>query len=115
MSTDTRVKFLEIRDEGTFIPALAVEMSPGPDGDEFLLCRAGYGGQRRLIMLTSLNGGRTANYDPYSWGSRTWHVAHTYIEKEWENLLDGAVIDVEWILGVTASPKVSERTVGHLA
>lgn len=41
------VKAIEIRDKGTFIPAVAIEMTPDPSQSEnqrYLLHRAGYHG-----------------------------------------------------------------------
>ncbi len=112
-------KALEIRDEGTFIPALAVDMNPTcteghPDyvteAQRYLLRRCGYpcDGQPNVI-LTRLDGNGQATNDPYAWGGRTWPVAHNYIIAHWSDLRDGDVVDVSFILGETAKPKVSER------
>jgi hypothetical protein len=104
-----RVKFLEIRDKGTFIPAVAVDMSlSGNSYNDYLLRRAGYG-DMRCILLTRLSGGSKANYDCYDWGDRTWQVAHNYIAEHWDEIADAEVIDVECILGETSQPKKSER------
>ena len=110
MTYRARVKFLEIRDAGTFIPAVAVDCSlTGNSFDDYLLRRAGYHGGGRLILLTALFGGRRAEYDPYAWGDRTWHVAHLYVTKHWDSIFDAEVIDVEHILGERATVKTSER------
>jgi hypothetical protein len=104
----TRVKFIEIRDRSTFIPAVAVDCSlSGNSYADYLLRRAGYG-TNRCVMLTRLSGGH-ANYDPYGWDNRTMKVAHNYIADHWDEIADAEVIDVEHILGETAEPKVSER------
>lgn len=104
-----RIKFLEIRDKGTFIPAVAIDCSmSGNSFDDYLLSRAGYG-STRCILLTSLQGGREANYDPYDWGDRTWKIAHHYIEAHWDEIADAEVIDVEFILGESTQQKDSER------
>lgn len=106
-----KAKALEIRDKGTFIPALAVSMSPENGGQAYLLRRAGFGAERvpALIMLTFLTGNRHAEFDPYAWCDRTMKTAHAYIEANWNDLEDGSVICVETILGERAVPKVSER------
>lgn len=97
-------KLFEIRDEGTFIPALAVRIS-GKDG--YLARRGGYGAP--CVMLTRLQGGK-ASYDPYDWtDSRTMQVAHVHIAEKWDELPDHSVIDVEFIMGVRATPKKSEQ------
>ena len=102
-----KVKMLEIRDAGTFIPVLCTAMvSDNPDED-YLLGRVGYG-EHRLILVTWLTCNRS-EYAPLNWGGRTLPTAHKYIEDAWGDLESGDVIDVEYILGETEQPKVSER------
>ena len=60
------------------------------------------------MQLTSFARGQS-NYDPYSWGDRTYSVAHNYIQEHWDEIKAGDVIDVEYILGETPEPKLSER------
>lgn len=110
-----KAKALEIRDEGTFIPALAVDMNPdgelvGIEGAQrYLLRRCGYPCDGRPnVILTALDGHGKATNDPYEWGGRTYPVAHNYIIEHWDALRDGDVIDVSFILGETDKPKVSE-------
>ncbi len=100
------IKLLEIRDVGTTIPAMAIEVS-GADG--WLMQRAGFG-ERGCIYLIMLATERCA-YDPYHWQSRarTMPAAHQYIWEHWADLTSGDVVDVEFILGETAAPKVSEQ------
>lgn len=103
-------KALEIRDEGTFIPCLAVDMNPENDIQRWYLRRVGYpcNGEPNVIV-TRLSGEGQATNDPYAWIGRTWPVAHDYIIKHWRELKDGSVIDVQFILGETPVPKRSER------
>ena len=98
-------KLIEIRDVSTFIPALAIRVS-GEDG--YLMRRAGFGAP--MVYLVALATQRCA-YEPYGWGSkaRTFSVAHQYIESHWDDLSTGDVVDVEYILGETTTPKQSER------
>jgi hypothetical protein len=98
-------KFIEIRDAGTFIPALAIPISRE---DGYLARRAGFGD--RCIYLIKLNMEMCA-YDPYSWtgGARTMTVAHEWIREHWDEITDGQVVDVEYILGLRATPKESEE------
>lgn len=105
-------KVLELRDKATFIPVLAVEMIATDAVQSYYIhARAGYsrGSGSSSIMVTRLSGEGKASADPYFWGDRTWTVAHDYITKHWDTLRDGDVIDVEHILGETATAKVSER------
>ena len=106
-----KAKTFEIRDEGTFIPALAVDINPDNGEQRYLMRRCGYPCDGRPnVILTNLNAdGSKATNDPYQWGGRTYPVAHNYIIEHWEELRDGDVIDVSFILGETAAPKRSER------
>lgn len=103
-------KVFEIRDEGTFIAVIAIDMQADNEGQRYLMRRVGYACDGRPnIMLTYASGGNKANNDPYDWQGRTMPVAHDYIIKNWAILEDGAVVDVEFILGETKQPKVSEK------
>jgi hypothetical protein len=59
----------------------------------------------------SLTQPNRAAYDAYEWPGdvRTFRAAHLYVEEHFDEIEDGAVVDVEFILGETAEPKVSER------
>ena len=111
-----KVKLFEIRDRLTFIPAIAVKLTYSDAAERFLLRRVGYeeaaiadSATPPYILLSKLDGGR-AEYDPFAWGSRTMNEAHRYIQLNWQILESGAVIDVEYILGESRFPKLSERT-----
>lgn len=109
------VKAIEIRDEGTFIAALAVDMNPANDEQRYLLRRCGYPCDGRPnIILTRLDGDETgrddrATNDPYARGGRTWPIAHHWIIEHWDELEDGSVVDVQFILGERPQRKLSER------
>ncbi len=106
-----QVKILEIRDEGTFIPALCVDINPDNEEQRYLMRRMGYpcDGAPNVVVTHLSAGGHRAWNDPYGWGDRTWKVAHNYIIEKWDTLVDGDVVDVQFILGETDKPKVSER------
>lgn len=97
-------KFVEIRDRATLIPALAIQLS-GADG--YLPRRAGF--QSPMVYLIALSL-QKAHYDPYDWGggARTLKVAHGWLEKHFNDVPDHGVVDVEFILGETPTPKASE-------
>jgi hypothetical protein len=112
--TVMEAKTLEVRDSMTFIPVLAVRLWPNNEEDCYLLSRAGYGRTEAdqiggdYVLLTRLDGG-LCYYDPLMWGNRTLGCAHAYIRNFWDELKTGQVIDVEFILGETDTPKESER------
>jgi hypothetical protein len=37
------------------------------------------------------------------------YTAHKYLQENWDSVQNGQVLDVEYILGETDSPKISER------
>lgn len=105
-----KAKVFEIRDSMTFIPALAVKIERDRaegEAEAYLLGRAGHG---EAVQLTHLQTG-ASQLDLYEWGQnpRTMFVAHQYIEQHFDELEHGAVVDVEFILGIRSSPKESER------
>ena len=78
-------KTIEIRDRGTFVPALAVRLDPADERDRWLLSRAGFGtdaaDQRGYVLL---------------------------IIEHFNSVENGAVVDVEYLLGERPEPKRSE-------
>ena len=105
-----KAKVFEIRDSGTFIAALAIDINSDNDAQHYLMRRCGYACDGRPnVILTRLDGNGAATNDPYAWGGRTWPVAHDFIIKHWHTLKDGDVVDVEFILKETVAPKKNER------
>ncbi len=127
-------KILEIRDEGTMIPVLCVDMNPEVSlsalaakqretttiieaGERYKaqfwhLRRCGYScnGQPNIGMTHLSMNGTPASNDPFAWGGgRTRQIAHHYIIENWTALKDGDVVDVQFILGETKEKKISER------
>jgi len=91
-------KTLAIVDEGTFIPVMATKMTPANSAEHRLLDRAGYGSPYNLVRLEDLRKGY-GTYNAFDWGeSRTWHLAHLYIIKNFDNLVSGDHVDVMEII-----------------
>lgn len=109
-----KFKILEIRDEATCIPAMAIKMeAENSVQDYYLHRRSGYPRDGSGIILMHL-GSQRATVDPYDWGSlgygpRTMPYAHNYIEQHFEKLEEGDVVDVRVILGEKQAPARSER------
>ena len=62
-------------------------------------------------MHLDANGSPAWN-DPHGWDAnrgRTIRKAHFYIIEHWNELRDGDVVDVEFILGERDKPKIAER------
>ncbi len=110
-------KILEIRDRGTFIPALAVQLGSDVEQERWLTAVAGFGltsdDHARYVLLAKIAGGSPyrCTCDPVDWGSetRTYRVAHEYINAHFDELAPGQVVDVEYILGETQKPKETDR------
>jgi hypothetical protein len=106
-------KTVEIRDRATFIPALAIKLTPETDGDRYLLGRAGFGRspekQAAYVLLARIAGGEGHfDCDAETWGSRTMTSAHRWLIEHFDEIESGAVVDVEFIEGERAAPKRSE-------
>lgn len=106
-----RSKLFELRDKGTLVPALCWKVEPLNDQERWLLRRSGFGLPSEFVIMVGLETlPDRASYDPFAWGNnRTRLVAHKYITENWDKLVSGAVIDVEFILGETTKPKETER------
>ena len=108
-------KAIEIRDRSRFIPAILIKPSAENEGQRYLLARAGFlvcggfSGSNDQVILMELNY-QKAHCDPYDWtNQRTYAVAHDYCQKHFDEIKDGDVIDVEFILSKKAEKKKSER------
>ena len=105
------IKVLELRDSGTFIPVICIRPVPDNEAQRYLLRRDGYAGNETehcIIMIDAQC--RGVAYDSYDWrDSRTKGTAHHFIAEHWNELKDGDVVDVQFILGETEEPKISER------
>lgn len=112
MESIMEVKLFEVRDKGTFVVCLGVELKKSKEltpKEDYLIGRAGYS-EHPLILFGSIVGGMVNefNYDPYDWKQRTYKYAHHYVQDNWDDLKSGDLVDVEFILGETKAPKKSE-------
>jgi hypothetical protein len=111
-------KLLEIRDVGTTMSTLAIRLDGvKSEPERWLLARAGFGlepdDQAGSILLLNLTGSSGEwSCDPYQWTTtraRTLVVAQRFINEHFDTIESGDVVDVEFILGERAVPKVSDR------
>lgn len=106
------VKTFEVRDDGTFIPVIAIRLMPENEKDMYLLSRAGYGNsageQGEYVIFGRLQAESEFQHDPFAWGNRTMKNAHEQIKLQFDILKSGSVIDVQYWLGDTKEPKKSE-------
>ena len=106
-----KCKAFELRDRGTFFPAVAIKLEPDNEAERYLLRRAGFSLQPgdTQILLGSLEGG-PFHYDEYDvQGNSTRFTALQYIRAHFDELEPGAVICTETIRGERDQPKISER------
>lgn len=108
------IKLFEVRDAGTFIPAIAIKFDCTSEDERFLLARAGHGmlpeEQAGYVYFGRLDD-MYLLYDHYSWyhaNNTTMFEAHKHVKKNFDSLVSGDVIDVEFIQGKSKSSKVSE-------
>lgn len=111
-------KFLEIRDEGTCIPVLCLEMCVGPhEGlerlfrvEECFLQHMGFEQEAPHPILMIDVQSKRCTYNPADWPKpkfppgRTLYRAHLYVTQHWDTLGSGDVVDVEHILGEVEAP-----------
>jgi len=109
-------KLFEIRDCATMIVVMATRMSVDDPAEEYLLERSGFGDAKsacEYVVMTDnmIERGGVSRMEtaPDYWCDRTRTTAHDFIENNWPILPTGSVIDVEYILGETKTPKLSER------
>lgn len=111
------VKLLEIRDSGTTISALAIKLDgEKSEAERWLLGRAGFGiepsDQQDYVLLLNLTGSSGHwSCDPYAWDTRarTMPAAQQHINEHFNELESGSIVDVQFILGETSTPKTTDR------
>lgn len=103
------MKCIEIRDEGTCIPALAVRMISTDLITDKYLWRCGYprGVMHPTIVLMRLMD-QEAHSDPYDWGSNTMRWAHKELLENWEKYSNGKVLDVRTVRDPSIPPATPE-------
>lgn len=98
-------KFVEIRDHGTCVPALAIKIT---GDDDWCARRAGFGDTPCIYLVQLAT--EQACYDPYHWNNpRTMGTAHGWLVAHFDELENSQVLDVRVILGERAEPVVSDR------
>lgn len=102
------IKCIEIRDRMTCIPAIAIKMRSDDHIENRFLRRCGYSEYGDGVVLMRL-ADQVAYSDPYDWdNSRTMPTSHEYIINNFDQISNGAVIDVEVLLGEKTEPSAPE-------
>lgn len=113
-------KFLEIRDHGTLVPALAIRIEHDPlaallvsnatVGEiraNAIIARGGFH-RGSGIYLMRLSDAR-AQCDPYEWvRDRTHAAVHHWLYDHWAEVSNGDLLDVRVILGEATEPAPTE-------
>lgn len=103
------IKKFELRDRATYIPVIAIRAFDY-DGfkESWFFGSSGYrSGDVLLIPIQAPWLSSRCSEEQRGLNGRTLKFAHDYIEKNWTDLEDGQVIDVEYILGEKDSPSKS--------
>ena len=104
-------KLVEIRDKARFIPAMAIRVRDDGTDEAYLLMRAGWDDHPGVYLIHLVIS--ECHIHPCGWdGPRTMRIAHRWIWDNWDDVMPGMVVDVEFILGKTDGPKESERYEG---
>jgi hypothetical protein len=107
-------KTVELRDRATFVPALAIKLTPTNEADRYLLGRSGYGQspkeQSTYVLLCGLQGSvNSITCEPSDWGDNaTRHFAHLWLIEHFDEIESGAVVDAEFLRGESKAPRVTE-------
>lgn len=103
-------KLFEVRDRATYIPVMATKLTSYESREKHLLWSTGFTPGNDLVLIAPLTNLSKAHYSAYEWGDeeRTFTTAHTFIQKNFDELPTGSVIDVEFLLGETDKPKEAQ-------
>lgn len=91
------IKMFEVRDVATMIPIMAIKVNGSTDQDKYLAGRANLLDGDIIVIdihkefATSISD----NHERY----RTLKVAHNHLDRYFDSLENGSVIDIEFILG----------------
>lgn len=107
-------KLFEVRAPATLIPAIAIRLEPTNSQDSWLLAHEGFGmsslEQKQFILMGRIDSSpATLTYDPKKHPEYELQIAHDYIIKNFDDLASGAVIDTDYIKGLTPTPVKSDR------
>ena len=106
-------KMFEVRDSATRVPIIVCCVKGALFSERMMLRSAGWGTDTilsdKLVFMLRADGEQ--GYTPivlYNLNDRTFHVALKYISEHFDELHNGDVIDVEFILGETEIIKTAE-------
>jgi len=102
-------KTFEVRDNMTTIPVMVTQIGIDLDARDRGICARGgfYGTGLPYYIMTSLTSMET-HHDPVKWSNKTMRWVHWHLYQFWKTFENGAVIDVEFIQGITTQPKKAE-------
>lgn len=104
-------KAFEVRDEGTHISVLAIQLAPGNHREELILGRTGHMmlNEYHVVLMDLGNMPYPATIFPGNHpGGRTLKYVHDYIKRHFDVLDSGKVLDVQFLMGETDYPCRSE-------
>lgn len=102
-------KMLAVMDTCTRIPLIAFKVSPNTMKEGIMLERHGFTiNPHQYTFFYDLNSG-TCSYDPYKMNDfHTLTPACRHIERNWDSVKSGDLIDVEYMRGDTDAPRIWE-------
>lgn len=103
------IKLLEVRDEATCFGVMAISIDPDNEQQRAIIRHAGFSDRFDAIIMLDMHSCE-GSYDPFKQPNygRTRRDAHLWIREHFEELKDGDVVDVQFILGETGKKKEAE-------
>lgn len=104
------VKLFEVRDRATFLPVIAIrlDLNEMTEQELYLIRSAGHPIDANYsIGVFRLEDG-SGSFDPFmQQRGRTLKEVHLWLQGNFDTTASGQVLDVEYILGETPTPKIS--------
>ena len=106
------IKFVEIRDTGTCIPAMAVRLVPSDPVSAAYIDRTGYSLSNPSVLLCKLQTGEShIDWDDWGNGGRSVGLCHQYIALTWSKITSGQVVDWRVIANEMDASRTPEREI----
>lgn len=98
-------KVFEVRDRLTFIPIMAIRLNQEDPQERYLVRQSGWTAEFIFARINNMHFTMGIEWQK----DRTLGTVTRHIRENWNNLISGEVIDVEFVLGEVSKPKRAQR------